>query len=111
VVAIRPEKLSQSLGFLYVALSYCVFFWRTFRRNPGNRLVECGVFAISSFLLLMILSRFVELPDWVAGFFLLLIFLLCVSTLFFLAQRMWRAVHHRKTTKSRPGSWPLEHPR
>jgi len=82
-------------GFCVIA-GYMVYLWRVFKSNPGNRLVECGVITVAVFLAMVPFSRipgFLEsLPAWIFLTYLLLVFLLCFTTLFFLAQRIWRAL-------------------
>jgi hypothetical protein len=86
------------LGTICISLGYIAFFWRTFKRNPGNRLVESGsmsVIAFFVFLAVASLSRPGEVPVWLFSLLLLLVVLLCVSTLFFFAQRAYQAWRRR----------------
>ena len=87
------------LGTIFVFLGYAAFFWRTFKNNPGNRLVECGsmsLIAFFAFLALASSSHPGKIPDWLILSWLTLVFLLCLSTLFFLAQRAYQVVRRRR---------------
>jgi heme A synthase len=80
-------------GFCVVAV-YMVFFWRMFKRNPGNRMVECGALTLFVFFMMIPFTRIPgftdQIPDWIFLLYILLIVLLCFTTLFFFAQRLWR---------------------
>lgn len=78
-------------GGLLVFSLYGLFFWRQFKSNPGNRLIECGSITLIAFLALIPISSAGDVPDWLFGSWLILILLLCFATLFFLFQRMFRA--------------------
>jgi hypothetical protein len=74
--------------------AYSISLWRLARRNPGNRLLECGAITIIVFLAMVPLSQIQgfkdHIPDWMFLPWILLVVLLCFTTLFFLAQRIWR---------------------
>jgi hypothetical protein len=78
-----------------VFLLYGLFFWRLFKNNPGNRLVECGSITLIVFLAMVTINKTDSVPDWLFGAWLILILLLCAATLFYLFQRMFRAVARR----------------
>jgi hypothetical protein len=82
-------------GGMLVAISYWLFFWRVFKENPGNRLVECGCLTLIVFMALIPITRAGGSPGWLFGAWLILILLLCFATLFFLFQRMFRALARR----------------
>ena len=86
----------QVIGVVTAALFYALSFWRIARRNRGNKVIECGTMAIMVTIAMVFLSRFIDLPDWAFSSLLALIFLLCTATLFFLAQRAYRALCHRR---------------
>jgi ABC-type Na+ efflux pump permease subunit len=79
-----------------VMAGYLLYFWRVFRSNPGNKLVECGTITVAVFLALVPFSRIPgftdHIPDWIFMPYIFLVVLLCFTTLFFLAQRIWRAL-------------------
>ena len=89
------ENSVPFVGTILVFLGYATFFWRTFMSNRGNRLVECGsmtLIATFAFLAVASLSHLGKVPDWLILLWLMLVFLLCLSTLFFLTQRVYQAV-------------------
>jgi len=89
----------QSIGgTLCAANFYFVYFWRVFKKNPGNRVVECGVITLMVFFAMISFSKLGDIPDWLFGLWLMLIVLLCFSTLFFVVQRAYRAFRHRNET-------------
>lgn len=95
-----PEISSRFVETLFVFLGYLAFFWRTFKSNSGNRLVECGsmtLIAFFAFLAIASLSQPGKVLDWLILSWLILILLLCISTLLFLAQRIQRAIQRRRT--------------
>jgi ABC-type Na+ efflux pump permease subunit len=79
-----------------VMAGYFIYFWRIFRSNRGNKLVECGAITVAVFLAMVPFSRIPgftdHIPDWIFMPYILLVVLLCFTTLFFLAQRIWRAL-------------------
>lgn len=80
---------------LPVFVLYGLFFWRTFKRNPGNRLIECGSITVIVFLALIPMTAGGSVPGWLFGAWLILTVFLCLATLFFLLQRMRRALARR----------------
>jgi hypothetical protein len=83
------------VGF-FITLFYAIYFWRIFKKNPGNRVVECGIITVVLFLAMVPLSRLGDIPDWFFGTWIILVALLCFSTLFFVVQRVYRAFRRRK---------------
>ena len=88
----RWRTSAHFLERMLVFALYAMFFWRTFKSNPGNRLVECGSLALIVFLVLIPLSSAGGPPNWLFGAWLILVIFLCFATLFFLFQRMFRAL-------------------
>lgn len=74
----------------------CAFiFWRTFKDNPGNRVIQCGSITLMLFLVMLALTQIPHVPvDYVAWLGLAL-FLLCILTMFFLFQQGYRALRKR----------------
>jgi hypothetical protein len=83
-------------GVLGVMTGYFIFLWRVFRSNPGNGLVESGTVTVAVFFTMLsfavISGPTDHIPDWLLMSCILLVVLLCFTTLFFLAQRIWRAL-------------------
>jgi hypothetical protein len=87
------EKMIRSIGgSLCAFFFYSLFFWRTFKSNPGNRVVECASLTLIVFIAFVFLCNPGDLPDWVFGLWLVLIVLLCFTTLFFVVQRIYRSL-------------------
>ena len=95
---IDGRRLQDVGGGFIVSLFYAFYFWRIFKQNPGNRLVECGVITVALFLLMVPMSSLGDIPDWLFGAWIVLVVLLCFSTLFFVIQRTYRSLHHHKST-------------
>jgi hypothetical protein len=83
-------------GGLYSVVFYALFFWSVFKENPGNRVVECGVITLAVFFAMIPLTKLQNPPDWVFAPWLILVVLLCFSTLFFVVQRAYRTTRRRK---------------
>jgi hypothetical protein len=90
-----PRSMADSLWAVFAATAYGVFFWRQFKKNRGNRFVECGIITVAVVFLMMFLSRLGNPPDWLLFACLILVLLLCFSTLFFLGQRCVRWLRKR----------------
>ena len=92
-------KIDRTVGdTLGAAIFYFLLFWRTFKSNPGNRVVECGVITLTVFFAMLMFVKPGDIPDWLFLLWLILVVLLCFSTLFFVAQRAYNAFRHRKDT-------------
>jgi hypothetical protein len=69
-------------------------FWDIFKSHPGNRLVRCGIFTLSLFLVMgAVLVLKPNFPIWYLG---PLLFSLCLLTMFFLVQRAYLALRNRR---------------
>ena len=55
-----------------------------------------ALIAFTAFLAVASLSDPGKMPDWLLLSWLILVFLLCLATLFFLAQRAYQAVRRRR---------------
>jgi hypothetical protein len=97
MTAIDGRLIRDVGGGLYSIVFYALSFWRIFKKNPGNRVVECGVITVVVFLAMVPLSKLQDPPDWVFLPWLILVILLSFSTLFFVLQRAYRALRHRKS--------------
>jgi hypothetical protein len=58
--------------------------------------VECGVITVAVFFAMMPLTKLKDPPDWVFLPWLILVFLLCLSTLLFVFQRAYGAIRRNK---------------
>lgn len=96
MIAMNGRLIQDIGGGLYSFVFYALFFWRVFKENPGNRVVECGVITLAVFFAMIPLTKLQDPPDWVFAPWLILVTLLCFSTLFFVLQRVYRAIRRRK---------------
>jgi len=96
MIAMNGRLIQDIGGGLYSVVFYVLFFWRVFKENPGNRVVECGVITLAVFFAMIPLTKLQDPPDWVFAPWLILVILLCFSTLFFVLQRAYRAIRRRK---------------
>ncbi|MGC1460670.1 MAG: hypothetical protein WA802_00625 [Terracidiphilus sp.] len=95
MIAINAKTIQGIGGALWILLFYGLFFWRTFKSNPGNRVVECGSMTLIVFFALLALTQLGSPPDWLFSLWLILLVLLCFSTQFFVMQRVYRAIQRR----------------
>jgi hypothetical protein len=93
--------VARSIGpFLF----YGFMFWRLFRTNRGNRVIQCGSITLMLFLVMLALTRIPNIPiDYVAWLGPAL-FLLCMLTMFFLFQQGYRALRKGLKERSAPTS-------
>jgi len=87
-----------------VAVVYWSSLWRIIKGNRGNRVIEWGSIALMLFFLMMLLIRLKNLPDWVLPSLGMLLFLLCLLTMFFLVLQGVQAMRHRKSKTSASSS-------
>jgi hypothetical protein len=59
--------------------------------------VECGIITVALFLAMVPLSKLGDIPDWLFGAWIILVVLLCFSTLFFVVQTAYHALRRRKS--------------
>jgi hypothetical protein len=95
MVAVDTKLIQGFFASLLAVFFYGFSFWRISRNHRGNKVIECGSIAIMVLLAMAFYSKFAPLPDWLLGCLLLLLFLLCLCTLFFLAQEGYRALRSR----------------
>lgn len=91
-----PSGLRSILSVLTVAIAYSLSLWRIIKGNRGNRVTECGGIALMIALLMVVLIKIPNLPDWVQPSLGLLLLLLCLLTIFFLLLRGVQAIRRRK---------------
>lgn len=84
-------------SFLLVAVVYWLLFWRIIKGNRGNRVIECGSITLMLSILMMILMKLPNLPSWVLPSLGLLVFVLCLLTMFFLFVQGVQAIRRRKS--------------
>jgi len=91
-------------SFLLVAGVYWLSLWRIIKGNRGSRVIECGSIALMLFFLMMLMIKLTGLPEWVLPSLGLLLFLLCLLTMFFLLLQGIQAIRHRKSKRAAPTS-------
>lgn len=95
--AVDKNIVRGVVGSLGLVLFYGFSFWRIFKGNPGNRVIECGSITLMVFVVMLVLFKVPDFPVWALAWLGLLLFLLCLLTMFFLVQQGYRALHRRKT--------------
>jgi heme A synthase len=89
---------NAGIGGLILGLTFYIpLFWRTFKSNSGNKLIEAGCFAAGFFVLLASANAIPGFPIWLAVCFGTLALLSAFATLLFAAQRAYNAIRGRKT--------------
>jgi hypothetical protein len=100
-VASSASVVGGTLSALLVTGVYGLAFWRIVKANRGNKVIECGVLALLVLLSFGPISKIPNLPDWVLTAIGMLMFLLCLLTMFFL---FLQGVHAFLSRKSKAGS-------
>jgi hypothetical protein len=98
MIAIDGKMIQSIGGSLCAFLIYARFFWWIFKRNPGNRVVECGSLTLIVFFAFLYFCKPGNLPEWVFMAWLTLTVLLCFTTLFFVVLRISNYLCRRKNT-------------
>jgi len=100
---INPKTVHdvRGIGLFFV---YAFLFWRLFKDNRGNGVIQCGSITLMLFLVMVALMQIPRVPvDYVAWLGPAL-FLLCMLTMFFLFQQAYRAVRRRCKGHSAPSN-------
>jgi hypothetical protein len=103
------SSLRPIVSFLVVAAVYWLSLWRIIKGNRGNRVIECGSITLMLFFLMMLLMKLTILPDWVLPSLGVLLFLLCLLTMFFLLLQGVQAIRHRKSKAAAPSDSVTEY--
>ena len=82
----------KGIGLFFV---YAFLFWRLFKDNRGNRVIQCGSVTLMLFLVMVALTQIPRVPDDYVAWLGPALFLLCMLTMFFLFQQAYRAVRKR----------------
>ena len=96
MVDVDPSIVRGIAGGLGLLLFYGFSFWRIFKSNRGNRVIESGYITLMVFFVMVVLSRIPNFPVWALAWFGLLVLLLGLMTMFFLLQQGYRALRQRK---------------
>lgn len=97
-------------SFLVVAIVYWLALWRIIKENRGNRVIACGSITLMLFFLMMLLMKLTSLPDWVLPSLGVLLFLLCLLTMFFLLLKGVQAMRHGKSKAGAPSGSVTQYP-
>jgi hypothetical protein len=98
---IAPTLLHTARGIGLFFL-YAFIFWRTFKDNPGNRVIQCGSITLMLLLVILALTQIPHVPfDYVAWLGPAL-FVLCMLTMFFFFQQGYRELRERPRGCSAP---------
>jgi hypothetical protein len=89
---------SSTIRAIAIGVLTVYAFWDIFRSNPGNRLLRCGIITLSLFLVMSVLAW--KVPAFPLEKLGVLLFFLCLLTMFFLMQRAFLAVRNRKKSDS-----------
>jgi hypothetical protein len=98
MIGIDPNIVRGLIGSIGLLLAYGYSFWRIVKRNPGNKMVECGSIALVLFFVRLALFRIPNFPVSIIALWFFLVFLLCLLTIGFLVQQGYHALRHRKKT-------------
>ena len=90
------SSIRPILSGLAVAAIYGFVFWRVLKSKRGNRVIECGISALVVLFSWGPISKIPNVPDWVPTAVGLLMFLLCLLTMFFLFLQGVHALRNRK---------------
>ena len=93
---VDPSITQGVIGGLGLIVAYGYSFWRIFKQNQGDKVIECGSITLMLFVVALALFRIPNSPVWILDSLLFLVFLLCVLTLSFLVQQGYRALRRRK---------------
>ena len=74
---------------------YAFSFWRMARRYRGDKFIEFGSFTLIAFFLVLALRRVPTLPEWILDSLTLWMYLLCLITLGFMFQQIYRAIRNK----------------
>jgi hypothetical protein len=83
-------------GGVGTAAFYILSFWRIFKTNPEDRSIQCGAVTIIMFVVMLVLVKIPNFPEWIFAALAILMFALCLLTLFLFAQDGYRALRHCK---------------
>jgi len=100
---IDPNTLhvARSIGLFFL---YAFIFWRSFKDNLGNRVIQSGSITLMLFLVMLALMQIPHVPVDYVAWLGPAVFLLCMLTMFFLFQQGYRALRNRFNGVSAPTS-------
>jgi len=75
---------------------YAGVLWRIVKRNPGNRVIECGSIALVIFFVMAAAIKIPDIPDWVIPGLGVLFLLVGFLMIFLLMQQGYNAIRRRR---------------
>ena len=97
MVAVDTNIVRGIMGSVALLLVYGYSFWRIFKRNPDNKVIECGSITLMVFVVMAALFKIPNFPVWILALLGLLVVLLGLLTMCFLVQQGYRALRRRHT--------------
>ncbi len=95
MVAVDTNIVRGIMGSVALLLVYGYSFWRIFKRNPDNKVIECGSITLMVFVVMAALFKIPNFPVWILALLGLLVVLLGLLTMCFLVQQGYRALRRR----------------
>jgi len=101
-----PEEArywDEAMNTLYSGDHYLPVMWHgkrpseNLKRDPGNKVIRCGTTALMVLAVMGVFIKIPNIPSWVLGGLGMLLFFLCILTMFFLAQQGYHALRTRKS--------------
>ena len=92
----RSHLIAECIGAM---LAVFYLGWRTLKGNRGKLVMKFGVVTVMVFVTMVCLSMIIVLPAWAFESFLALLFLLCLTTLFFFFLEVFQSLRKRKTRR------------
>jgi hypothetical protein len=99
----KARNWDDAMRTLYDGDHYLPVLWgargsnENWKRDPGSKVITCGTMAFIVFSLMVALINIPHIPSWILAASGMLLFFLCILTMFFLAQQGYRALRRRKS--------------
>jgi hypothetical protein len=97
MIGVDANIVLKIAGSAVLLLVYGLWLWRIFKRNPGDRFIQCASVTVVVSVAAAAANRIHNFPDWLWGPLTLLLCLLAFLSIFFMFQQAYRALSRRKT--------------